>query len=213
MADLHRSPDVQPRCARPTASSLQDGRQDPHPRPRRGAALVCRAGCFERAQRSAGPGDPSDHAVRSRTRGCGRADARARLLRPGRDRVARAPRKGWSRTPPACPPHRAQLHPQLRGRGRSLWAGPRRRAALPIDTRSIRRAVGQTARSLPRCSPWSSAAVARSGFSDSICNHSFRATGITLHQENGGDIETAARLAGHADTRTTHGRSSWDWSP
>jgi integrase/recombinase XerD len=37
----------------------------------------------------------------------------------------------------------------------------------------------------------------------SICNHSFRATGITLHQENGGDIEAAARLAGHADTRTT----------
>lgn len=37
----------------------------------------------------------------------------------------------------------------------------------------------------------------------SICNHSFRATGITLHQENGGDIEAAALLAGHADTRTT----------
>lgn len=41
------------------------------------------------------------------------------------------------------------------------------------------------------------------GLPDSICNHSFRATGITLHQENGGSIEAAARLAGHADTRTT----------
>jgi site-specific recombinase XerD len=41
------------------------------------------------------------------------------------------------------------------------------------------------------------------GLPSSICSHSFRATGITLHQENGGDIETAARLAGHADTRTT----------
>jgi integrase len=41
------------------------------------------------------------------------------------------------------------------------------------------------------------------GLPASICNHSFRATGITLHQENGGDIETAARLAGHVDTRTT----------
>jgi len=41
------------------------------------------------------------------------------------------------------------------------------------------------------------------GLPGSICNHSFRATGITLHQENGGDIESAARLAGHADTRTT----------
>ena len=41
------------------------------------------------------------------------------------------------------------------------------------------------------------------GLPDTICNHSFRATGITLHQENGGSIEAAARLAGHADTRTT----------
>jgi integrase len=41
------------------------------------------------------------------------------------------------------------------------------------------------------------------GLPASICSHSFRATGITLHQENGGDIEAAARLAGHADTRTT----------
>ena len=41
------------------------------------------------------------------------------------------------------------------------------------------------------------------GLPASICNHSFRATGITLHQDNGGDIEAAARLAGHADSRTT----------
>jgi integrase len=41
------------------------------------------------------------------------------------------------------------------------------------------------------------------GLPGTICNHSFRATGITLHQENGGDIETAARLAGHSDPRTT----------
>lgn len=41
------------------------------------------------------------------------------------------------------------------------------------------------------------------GLPASICNHSFRATGITLYQESGGDIETTARLAGHADTRTT----------
>ena len=36
-----------------------------------------------------------------------------------------------------------------------------------------------------------------------ICNHSFRATGITIHQENGGRIEDAAELAGHSSTRTT----------
>lgn len=37
----------------------------------------------------------------------------------------------------------------------------------------------------------------------SICNHTFRATGITIHQENGGRLEDAQELAGHADMRTT----------
>lgn len=41
------------------------------------------------------------------------------------------------------------------------------------------------------------------GLPSSICNHSFRATGITIHQENGGRLEDAQELAGHADMRTT----------
>lgn len=41
------------------------------------------------------------------------------------------------------------------------------------------------------------------GLPSSICNHSFRATGITVHQENGGRLEDAQDLAGHADARTT----------
>ena len=36
-----------------------------------------------------------------------------------------------------------------------------------------------------------------------ICCHSFRGTGITNYLEHGGTIEVAARLAGHASTRTT----------
>lgn len=36
-----------------------------------------------------------------------------------------------------------------------------------------------------------------------ICNHSFRATGITVYLENGGELETAARIAGHESPRTT----------
>jgi len=44
---------------------------------------------------------------------------------------------------------------------------------------------------------------AAAGLPSSICNHSFRATGITIHAENGGRIEDAAALAGHASTRTT----------
>jgi integrase/recombinase XerD len=41
------------------------------------------------------------------------------------------------------------------------------------------------------------------GLPSSICSHSFRATGITIHQENGGRLEDAQELAGHADMRTT----------
>jgi site-specific recombinase XerD len=33
--------------------------------------------------------------------------------------------------------------------------------------------------------------------------HSFRATGITNYLENGGTLEAAQRIAGHADSRTT----------
>jgi site-specific recombinase XerD len=36
-------------------------------------------------------------------------------------------------------------------------------------------------------------------------NHSFRATGITTFLENGGQLETAQSIAGHADPRTTKG--------
>lgn len=36
-----------------------------------------------------------------------------------------------------------------------------------------------------------------------ICNHTFRGTGITEFLRNGGNLETAARIAGHESTRTT----------
>ncbi len=41
------------------------------------------------------------------------------------------------------------------------------------------------------------------GLPESICNHSFRATGITLHQDAGGDLEAARQIAGHANVKTT----------
>lgn len=41
------------------------------------------------------------------------------------------------------------------------------------------------------------------GLSEQLGAHSFRGTGITIFLENGGDIETAAWIAGHASTRTT----------
>lgn len=41
------------------------------------------------------------------------------------------------------------------------------------------------------------------GLADDLCSHSFRATGITAYLANGGELETAAAIAGHSSTRTT----------
>jgi integrase/recombinase XerD len=41
------------------------------------------------------------------------------------------------------------------------------------------------------------------GFGEEVCNHSFRGTGITDYLRNSGTLEIAARIAGHASTRTT----------
>jgi integrase/recombinase XerD len=41
------------------------------------------------------------------------------------------------------------------------------------------------------------------GLSDAFSPHSFRVTGITNFLENGGTLEMAQRIAGHADSRTT----------
>ena len=43
----------------------------------------------------------------------------------------------------------------------------------------------------------------KAGVTTAICNHSWRATGITVFLENGGAIEMAQYMAGHADPRTT----------
>ena len=36
-----------------------------------------------------------------------------------------------------------------------------------------------------------------------VTNHTFRASGITDYLKNGGTLETAAAIAGHAPTKTT----------
>ncbi|WP_159982097.1 MULTISPECIES: tyrosine-type recombinase/integrase [unclassified Novosphingobium] len=41
------------------------------------------------------------------------------------------------------------------------------------------------------------------GIATKIGNHTFRATGITTYLKNGGSLENAAAMAGHASTRTT----------
>ena len=45
--------------------------------------------------------------------------------------------------------------------------------------------------------------AARAGLPREICAHSFRGTGITEYLRNGGDLDVAARIAGHESARTT----------
>ena len=45
--------------------------------------------------------------------------------------------------------------------------------------------------------------VLDAGLPYEITNHSFRGTGVTEYLRNGGDLEIAARIAGHESTRTT----------
>lgn len=45
--------------------------------------------------------------------------------------------------------------------------------------------------------------AAAAGLETRICNHSFRATGITAYLKNGGKLEVAQAMAGHESPRTT----------
>jgi integrase/recombinase XerD len=44
---------------------------------------------------------------------------------------------------------------------------------------------------------------AAAGLPDTICNHTFRGTGITVFLQNGGSLEAAQDMANHSDPRTT----------
>jgi integrase/recombinase XerD len=44
---------------------------------------------------------------------------------------------------------------------------------------------------------------ADAGLPDTICNHTFRGTGITVFLQNGGPLEAAQDLANHSDPPTT----------
>jgi site-specific recombinase XerD len=79
------------------------------------------------------------------------------------------------------------------------------RSKVPLFQSAPRKALGLSGKALSRSDVWAMVKrrCAAAGLPANVCNHSFRATGITIHQENGGRIEDAAELAGHASTRTT----------
>ena len=42
------------------------------------------------------------------------------------------------------------------------------------------------------------------GIPTAVCNHTFRATGITAYLDNGGSLENAQAMAAHDSPRTTN---------
>ncbi len=87
------------------------------------------------------------------------------------------------------------------------------RAGLAADPKGpLFRSVGAwrgidqlTRRPLDRAAAWQmiKRRAKRAGLPGEVCAHSFRGTGITEYLRAGGTLETAARIAGHASTRTT----------
>jgi site-specific recombinase XerD len=77
-------------------------------------------------------------------------------------------------------------------RGPLFRTAPGRTRALTTTPMQRREALSMIKRRVSAC-----------GFSRRVCNHSFRATGITAYLENGGTIEKAQAIAGHESPRTT----------
>ncbi len=84
----------------------------------------------------------------------------------------------------------------------TLGPGPAKTPLFRTLSRTTRR-LGNT----PLTQPDAFAMVRRraktAGIATNIGNHTFRATGITTYLKNGGTLENAAAMAGHASTRTT----------
>jgi integrase len=103
--------------------------------------------------------------------------------------------------------HRVPVHHQLVEYLETYLdvAGIRDQRATPLF-RSTRSKTGQlTERALDPVNAW--AMVKRrlrlANIDESLCNHSFRAMGLTAYIEDGGNLEGAQDLANHADARTT----------
>ncbi|HMB92857.1 MAG TPA: tyrosine-type recombinase/integrase, partial [Rhodothermales bacterium] len=71
--------------------------------------------------------------------------------------------------------------------------------------RSVDRSRNLTDRRLDRVNAWRvmKKRAKEAGVYEKISPHSLRATGITIYLGNGGSLEHAQTIAGHADPRTT----------
>ena len=84
-------------------------------------------------------------------------------------------------------------------------AGIRHEPLAPLFRAYERGSPGVGRRPLSRVKAWEMVQrrARAAGISTDVCNHTFRATGITTFLENGGAIEKAREMAAHASIRTT----------
>jgi site-specific recombinase XerD len=103
--------------------------------------------------------------------------------------------------------HRVPVHHQLVEYLETYLdaAGIRDQRTGPLF-RSMRGRSGKlTERALDPVNAWAMVKrrAKQADVSQALCNHSFRAMGLTAYMENGGTLEEAQELANHADARTT----------
>ena len=120
--------------------------------------------------------------------------------REGYGRMLRLHEKGGKehRVPGAPPAGRVPGDLPRRGRHPRGARGPL--------FRSARGRTGElTERALDPANAWAMVKrrARQAGVSTALCNHSFRAMGLTAYMANGGTLEEAQELANHADARTT----------
>jgi site-specific recombinase XerD len=79
------------------------------------------------------------------------------------------------------------------------------RARVPLFQSAPRRSGTLSGKAMSAGTAWDALKrrCAEAGLPSFFCNHSFRATAITLFLKNDGRLEDAQRQAGHADARTT----------
>ena len=117
----------------------------------------------------------------------------------GEPGVAQAPREGREEARRPGPPPGGGGPRRVRRGGRARGAEG---SAVPERGAGGAPADGQGAAAAGRPGD-DQAAAAAAGLPPSTCCHTFRATGITAYLSNGGTLEHAQQIAGHASPKTT----------
>ena len=146
------------------------------------------------------PGALLGDALQLRAGERGPGDETAGLLPAGEPRVAQAPREGWPKRHDVPAHHRAAeaLDAYLEAGGLADGRGTLFQSVDRVGDRL-------TGRSLTRrvVLAMIKRRAATAGLPPSTCCHTFRATGITAYLSNGGTLEHAQQIAGHASPKTT----------